>query len=283
MLAITPPEDAYELHINLIRHGRAICRPRPRCRECGLRRMCPWYRQTRQVRQYAPAREVKRSTFVMFGLVVLLLGVGRSRLGHAPTRALRASPRRSVPASLQQGKDLFVTNCGACHTLAKAGTDGVIGPNLDELLAPPSASAPDPATIKPRVLSAINNGVSGRMPKGVLSGQQADEVATFVSQVAGTGSVVPTSSAGIAVSPATLRRMRLLAAERGIEGSPHRRVDRASSERSSVESRTSAPRQAGAHRSGAGPGAGCGPRPDAAPGRRRRQGASQARRVISSP
>jgi endonuclease-3 len=44
MLAITPPEDAYELHVNLIQHGRAICRPRPRCRECGLRRMCPWYR-----------------------------------------------------------------------------------------------------------------------------------------------------------------------------------------------------------------------------------------------
>jgi endonuclease-3 len=47
MLAITPPEDAYELHVNLIRHGRRICRPRPRCGECGLRRMCPWYRQNR--------------------------------------------------------------------------------------------------------------------------------------------------------------------------------------------------------------------------------------------
>jgi endonuclease III len=47
MLAITPPEDAYELHINLIRHGRAICRPQPRCSECGLRRMCPWYRRNR--------------------------------------------------------------------------------------------------------------------------------------------------------------------------------------------------------------------------------------------
>jgi endonuclease-3 len=44
MLAITPPEDAYELHVNLIRHGRAICRPRPRCSECALRRMCPYYK-----------------------------------------------------------------------------------------------------------------------------------------------------------------------------------------------------------------------------------------------
>ena len=27
MLAITDPEDAYELHMNLIRHGREVCRP----------------------------------------------------------------------------------------------------------------------------------------------------------------------------------------------------------------------------------------------------------------
>jgi endonuclease III len=45
MRALTPPEDAYELHMNLIAHGRALCRPaRPRCEECGLRRMCPYGR-----------------------------------------------------------------------------------------------------------------------------------------------------------------------------------------------------------------------------------------------
>jgi endonuclease III len=47
MLAIVPPADAHELHVNLIRHGRAVCRPKPRCGECGLRRMCPWYRANR--------------------------------------------------------------------------------------------------------------------------------------------------------------------------------------------------------------------------------------------
>jgi mono/diheme cytochrome c family protein len=129
---------------------------------------------------------VKRSTFVIFGLVVLLLGVGVPAWAFTHQGSESASPEE-VPSSLQEGKDLFVTNCGACHTLAKAGTDGVIGPNLDELLAPPSASSPDPSTIKPRVLSAIQNGVGGRMPKGVLSGQQAETVANFVAQVAGQG------------------------------------------------------------------------------------------------
>lgn len=129
---------------------------------------------------------MKRSTFVMFGIVVLLLGVGIPALAISKEGSEGSSPE-NVASDLQTGKDLFVTNCGACHTLAEAGTDGVIGPNLDDLLAPPSASAPDPNTIKPRVLSAINNGVNGRMPKGVLTGQQADQVATFVSQVAGQG------------------------------------------------------------------------------------------------
>jgi mono/diheme cytochrome c family protein len=129
---------------------------------------------------------MKRSTFVMFGLVVLLLGVGIPAWAISNEGSESASPG-AVPSNLQGGKDLFVTNCGACHTLAKAGTDGVIGPNLDELLAPPSASAPDPATVKPRVLAAINNGMGGRMPKGLLSGQNAQEVANFVANVAGQG------------------------------------------------------------------------------------------------
>ena len=49
MLRIVDPEDAYELHINLIRHGRDVCRPRPRCDSCGLRRMCPYWRRLRAI------------------------------------------------------------------------------------------------------------------------------------------------------------------------------------------------------------------------------------------
>jgi endonuclease III len=45
MKALTDPADAYELHMNLIRHGREVCRPKPHCGRCELRRMCPWYRQ----------------------------------------------------------------------------------------------------------------------------------------------------------------------------------------------------------------------------------------------
>lgn len=44
ILRVVDPEDAYELHINLITHGRQICRPQPRCGRCALRRMCVYWR-----------------------------------------------------------------------------------------------------------------------------------------------------------------------------------------------------------------------------------------------
>ncbi|HEY2537775.1 MAG TPA: DNA lyase [Solirubrobacteraceae bacterium] len=42
MLALTPPGEELELHVNLLRHGRRTCSARkPACGECALRRMCP--------------------------------------------------------------------------------------------------------------------------------------------------------------------------------------------------------------------------------------------------
>ncbi|MGH2860122.1 MAG: endonuclease III domain-containing protein [Solirubrobacteraceae bacterium] len=42
MLALTPRGQEWELHLNLLRHGRRTCHAqRPACRECALRRMCP--------------------------------------------------------------------------------------------------------------------------------------------------------------------------------------------------------------------------------------------------
>jgi endonuclease III len=42
MLAVTPPGEELELHLNLLRHGRRTCYARrPNCPGCALRRMCP--------------------------------------------------------------------------------------------------------------------------------------------------------------------------------------------------------------------------------------------------
>jgi endonuclease III len=42
MLALTPPGQELELHVNLLRHGRRTCHARrPACEQCALARMCP--------------------------------------------------------------------------------------------------------------------------------------------------------------------------------------------------------------------------------------------------
>jgi mono/diheme cytochrome c family protein len=73
------------------------------------------------------------------------------------------------------GKAVFTSNCGGCHTLADAGTNGQVGPVLDKL-------KPSEATVRRQV---TNGG--GKMPafKDELSQEQIDQVATYVSSVAG--------------------------------------------------------------------------------------------------
>ena len=51
ILRMVDPDDAYELHVNLIRHGRRVCRPRPHCDECALLRICPHGRAVRAERR----------------------------------------------------------------------------------------------------------------------------------------------------------------------------------------------------------------------------------------
>jgi len=138
---------------------------------------------------------MSKKAFISFGALVLVLAA------LIPWLAFRAdgdAPEGAeVPASLQQAKSLFATNCGNCHTLYAAGTDGNFGPDLDELLAPtgppqgPDAEQTIEAT-EGRVLNAIEEGADGsttpgRMPGGIIIGEQAEEVAEFVARYAGEG------------------------------------------------------------------------------------------------
>lgn len=135
---------------------------------------------------------MKKSTFITFGVLVFVLAV------VIPWLAFRGSGdantgAQAVPAHLKTGQALFETNCGTCHTLYAAGTDGNYGPDLDELLAP-SGQAEDAKAAKglaERVLNAQKEGVDsqtpGRMPPAILNPEQQKEVAEFVGTVAGEG------------------------------------------------------------------------------------------------
>ena len=100
----------------------------------------------------------------------------RSRPWRSRRRARRSPSRPRSPPSTRRRKEIFATNCGPCHTLEAAGTDGVVGPNLDELLG----TSADIEANTTRVETAILEGLSGRMPAGILQGEDAEEVASFV-------------------------------------------------------------------------------------------------------
>ena len=53
------------------------------------------------------------------------------------------------------GKELFVEKCGQCHTLGDAGTQGVIGPNLDDAFVQSRADGIGETTIQSVVRGQI--------------------------------------------------------------------------------------------------------------------------------
>jgi len=75
---------------------------------------------------------------------------------------------------LDLGKNIFLEkgNCATCHTLSDAGSNGDIGPNLNDIK--PDAS---------RVALAVTNGI-GVMPayEGVLTPEEIEAVAVYVSE-----------------------------------------------------------------------------------------------------
>ena len=104
-------------------------------------------------------------------------------------------------ADTAHGKQLFVQKCGSCHTLADAGTQGKIGPNLDDAFSGPRAQGFKESTVRNvvhgQILYAVSNpsgfikGPNGEdipaqgMPRNLVTGQDAQDVAAYVASVAG--------------------------------------------------------------------------------------------------
>jgi plastocyanin len=94
------------------------------------------------------------------------------------------------------GKQLFVSKCGGCHTLARAGTTGVTGPNLDQAFARAVADGFGRSTFRGVVRAQILHPNTQRerdpqtgeslplMPAGLVKGADAQDVAAYVAQAA---------------------------------------------------------------------------------------------------
>jgi mono/diheme cytochrome c family protein len=93
------------------------------------------------------------------------------------------SPEQDQPLSPaeEHGRDLFIERCGSCHTLDAAGTVGEIGPNLGDISV-------TEADVQRAIM--IGGRGSGNMPRNLVTGKDAQDVAAFVAANAG-GSSTP--------------------------------------------------------------------------------------------
>jgi mono/diheme cytochrome c family protein len=84
-------------------------------------------------------------------------------------------------ANLIVGKQQFVAKCGSCHTLARASTKGIVGPNLDEAFRASLEEGAKRSTVRGIVEQQIQiPNPEGAMPKNLVSGAKRRDVAAYV-------------------------------------------------------------------------------------------------------
>jgi mono/diheme cytochrome c family protein len=105
-------------------------------------------------------------------------------------------------ADVTRGRELFITNCGTCHQLKEAGTTDPTGPDLDAAFADSRASGMDSDTFEGVVEAQIENprvtdpDQPDYMPANLVTGQDVEDVATYVAQVAGVPGIEPPEATG---------------------------------------------------------------------------------------
>jgi len=125
------------------------------------------------------SRRGRRATVTVIVFLCLAFGVALPTLVIANDEHQDKAGRADVKltAAEKRGRELFGHTCNQCHTLAASKTVGRVGPNLDNLRPP-----------KALILNAIAQGRArgvGRMPAQLLQGQDAQDVAAYVSKVEG--------------------------------------------------------------------------------------------------
>lgn len=86
-------------------------------------------------------------------------------------------------ADVANGKTMFA-GCGSCHTLADAGTTGAVGPNLDDSFR----AARQAGMHSDQFAGVVHRWIKiaqPPMPRNIVTGQDAIDVAAYVASVAG--------------------------------------------------------------------------------------------------
>jgi mono/diheme cytochrome c family protein len=106
--------------------------------------------------------------------------------GTAAVVAFAGCGVKEKDADLIAGKRLFVSKCGSCHVLNRAGTKGTVGPNLDDAFRQALADGYKRDTIRGIVRHQIlYPRLNSQMPAKLVTGGKEDDVAAYVAKVAG--------------------------------------------------------------------------------------------------
>jgi mono/diheme cytochrome c family protein len=94
-----------------------------------------------------------------------------------------AGVKRAGNPNLIEGKQAFVAKCGACHTLARASTKGVVGPDLDEAFRASIAEGLRRSAVRSVVEGQVENpNRNGVMPAGLASGATLANIAAYIAE-----------------------------------------------------------------------------------------------------
>jgi mono/diheme cytochrome c family protein len=111
--------------------------------------------------------------------------LGALALAVLTLTALGGCAIKHPTADLVNGKVLFASKCGTCHTLGHAGSTGTIGPNLDDAFRQDRVDGVKSTSIEGLVSYWIQYpNVQGAMPARLYTGQKAQDVAAYVAAVA---------------------------------------------------------------------------------------------------
>ena len=102
---------------------------------------------------------------------------------------------KATAGDQQNGAKLFTSKCAGCHVMAAAGSHGTTGPNLDDAFAADRKQGFKQSTFQNVVLDQIRQ-PSPPMPKNLVTGQDAQDVAAFVAAKAGVPGAAATPPAG---------------------------------------------------------------------------------------
>jgi plastocyanin len=122
--------------------------------------------------------------------MMIALASGVTLLLGACTNSNSSNP------DLVSGKKLFASKCGSCHVLSRAGTKGVVGPNLDQAFQQSLKDGMGRTSIRGVVHDQIlypgnfsldrggrRPGGGQAMPAKIVTGDDADNIAAYVASV----------------------------------------------------------------------------------------------------